>query len=131
MVCFFFFLFVAFSNQILKQSTELFELNFVFSFNSEQIVVIDLILHKPKAYRHLLYNVLVPQSSKFHVWLILFSSRVCLEGRKNGRRGWSGWILACHVVCFLRVIKSHCFENLCISIWANLLIFMEIVTFQL
>ncbi|KAH1257968.1 Protein arv1 [Glycine max] len=33
------------------------------------ILVIDLILHKPKAYRHLLHNVINQETMKFHVWL--------------------------------------------------------------
>ncbi|XWS46325.1 hypothetical protein CRYUN_Cryun14cG0055700 [Craigia yunnanensis] len=38
------------------------------------IVLIDLILHKPKAYRHLLYNVLYQQSTHFQglLWKSLF-----------------------------------------------------------
>ncbi|KAL5572246.1 hypothetical protein UlMin_021843 [Ulmus minor] len=38
------------------------------------IIVIDLILHKPKAYRHLLYNVLDPQNPQFQglLWICSF-----------------------------------------------------------
>ncbi|OMO64177.1 Arv1 protein, partial [Corchorus capsularis] len=38
------------------------------------IVLIDLILHKPKAYRHLLYNVLSQQTTHFQglLWMALF-----------------------------------------------------------
>ncbi|KAL5563301.1 hypothetical protein UlMin_033048 [Ulmus minor] len=39
------------------------------------MIVINLIMHKPKAYKHLLYNVLDPQNPQFHVQVSFF---VCL-----------------------------------------------------
>lgn len=39
-----------------------------FSRSLLQIIIIDLILHKPKAYRHLLYNVINQETLKFQVY---------------------------------------------------------------
>lgn len=111
------------------------------------ILVIDLILHKPKAYRHLLYNVLNQQNLKFEglfwklaVIFLLFDAYKCLilessEGNVVSSISFSSlvstfWKMLMDVffgnfmflVTFLFMVKIFLHTSICISRCNDLLL---------
>ncbi|KAG5043243.1 hypothetical protein AAZX31_03G110200 [Glycine max] len=83
------------------------------------ILVIDLILHKPKAYRHLLHNVINQETMKFHglLWklaviFLLFESYRCLilESSK-GKLGSSNSVSSLVSICW-KVLMDVIIGNL-------------------